>query len=96
MIGTKPLPATGSRELMAALATGIRCVYQPIVRLADRRVIAYKALARGPAGSRLERPDVIKLDLGLLHNSPSREIAEPRACAASTSAPTRHCGASGT
>jgi EAL domain-containing protein (putative c-di-GMP-specific phosphodiesterase class I) len=58
-IGTKPLPATGSRELMAALATGIRSVYQPIVRLADRRVIAYEALARGPAGSRLERPDVL-------------------------------------
>jgi EAL domain-containing protein (putative c-di-GMP-specific phosphodiesterase class I) len=44
---------------MAALATGIRSVYQPIVRLADRRVIAYEALARGPAGSRLERPDVL-------------------------------------
>ncbi len=58
-IGTKPLPATGSRELMAALATGIRSVYQPLVRLADRRVIAYEALARGPAGSRLERPDVL-------------------------------------
>jgi EAL domain-containing protein (putative c-di-GMP-specific phosphodiesterase class I) len=58
-IGTKPLPATGSRELMAALATGIRSVYQPIVRLADRHVIAYEALARGPAGSRLERPDVL-------------------------------------
>lgn len=58
-LGTKPLPATGSRELMAALATGIRSVYQPIVRLADRRVIAYEALARGPAGSRLERPDVL-------------------------------------
>jgi EAL domain-containing protein (putative c-di-GMP-specific phosphodiesterase class I) len=55
----KPLPATGSGELTAALATGIRSVYQPIVRLADRRVIAYEALARGPAGSRLERPDVL-------------------------------------
>ena len=44
---------------MAALATGIRSVYQPIVRLADRRVIAYEALARGPAGSPLERPDAL-------------------------------------
>jgi EAL domain-containing protein (putative c-di-GMP-specific phosphodiesterase class I) len=59
LIDTKPLPATGSRELMAALATGIRSVYQPIVRLGDRRVIAYEALARGPAGTRLERPDVL-------------------------------------
>lgn len=65
-IGTKPLPATGSApvlgsgpELMSVLATGIRSVYQPIVRLVDRRTIAYEALARGPAGSPLERPDVL-------------------------------------
>ena len=44
---------------MAALATGIRSVYQPIVRLSDRRVIAYEALARGPAGSAFEFPDVL-------------------------------------
>jgi EAL domain-containing protein (putative c-di-GMP-specific phosphodiesterase class I) len=55
---TKPLPETGSgAELMAALATGIRSIYQPIVRLADRHVIAYEALARGPAGSPLEMPE---------------------------------------
>lgn len=57
---TKPLPGTSSgAELMAALATGIHSVYQPIVRLSDRRVIAYEALARGPAGSALEFPDVL-------------------------------------
>jgi EAL domain-containing protein (putative c-di-GMP-specific phosphodiesterase class I) len=57
---TKPLPETGSgADLMAALATGIRSVYQPIVRLSDRRVIAYEALARGPAGSALEMPDAL-------------------------------------
>jgi EAL domain-containing protein (putative c-di-GMP-specific phosphodiesterase class I) len=57
---TKPLPETGSgADLMAALATGIRSVYQPIVRLSDRRVIAYEALARGPAGSALELPDAL-------------------------------------
>jgi EAL domain-containing protein (putative c-di-GMP-specific phosphodiesterase class I) len=44
---------------MSVLATGIRSVYEPIVRLADRRTIAYEALARGPAGSPLERPDVL-------------------------------------
>jgi EAL domain-containing protein (putative c-di-GMP-specific phosphodiesterase class I) len=55
---TKPLPETGSgAELMAALATGIRSIYQPIVRLADRHVIAYEALARGPSGSPLEMPE---------------------------------------
>ena len=32
----KPLPETGSgAELMATLATGIRSIYQPIVRLVD-------------------------------------------------------------
>src|SRR6201992_1535065 len=57
---TEPLPETGSgAELMAALATGIRSIYQPIVRLADRRVIAYEALARGPAGSPLELPETL-------------------------------------
>lgn len=59
VIRAQPPAATGSREMMAALATGIRSVYQPIVRLADRRVIAYEALARGPAGSPLERPDLL-------------------------------------
>src|ERR1700761_9524307 len=57
---TRPLPKIGSgAELMAALATGIHSVYQPIVRLADRRVIAYEALARGPAGSSLELPETL-------------------------------------
>lgn len=32
-------------------------VYQPIVRIEDGEVVAYEALARGPAGSELERPD---------------------------------------
>jgi EAL domain-containing protein (putative c-di-GMP-specific phosphodiesterase class I) len=55
-----PLPELGDEtEFMAALAGGISSVYQPIVRLSDRRVIAYEALARGPAGSLLERPDAL-------------------------------------
>lgn len=32
-------------------------VFQPIVELATERVVAYEALARGPRGSALERPD---------------------------------------
>jgi diguanylate cyclase (GGDEF)-like protein/PAS domain S-box-containing protein len=36
---------------------GPRSVYQPIVDLEDGTVLAYEALARGPEGSRLERPD---------------------------------------
>jgi EAL domain-containing protein (putative c-di-GMP-specific phosphodiesterase class I) len=59
-IQATPLPEIGTEaEFMAALATGIRSVYQPIVRLSDRRVIAYEALARGPHGSPLERPDAL-------------------------------------
>jgi EAL domain-containing protein (putative c-di-GMP-specific phosphodiesterase class I) len=45
--------------LSAAIAGGIRTVYQPIVRLSDRRPIGYEALARGPRGSELERPDLL-------------------------------------
>jgi EAL domain-containing protein (putative c-di-GMP-specific phosphodiesterase class I) len=57
-IEARTLPEAGTAsELLSALATGIRSVYQPLVRLSDRRVIAYEALARGPAGSALERPD---------------------------------------
>jgi EAL domain-containing protein (putative c-di-GMP-specific phosphodiesterase class I) len=59
-IETTPLPEIGTEgEFMSVLATGIRSVYQPIVRLSDRRVIAYEALARGPQGSPLEAPDAL-------------------------------------
>ena len=38
---------------------GLRAVFQPIVELAGSRVVGYEALARGPQGSRLERPDIL-------------------------------------
>lgn len=45
-------------ELERLLAEdGIRAVYQPIVELASGAVVGYEALARGPLGSTLERPD---------------------------------------
>jgi EAL domain-containing protein (putative c-di-GMP-specific phosphodiesterase class I) len=37
----------------------VRAVYQPIVDLASRRVVAHEALARGPEGTDLERPDLL-------------------------------------
>src|SRR5665648_42112 len=37
----------------------ITCVYQPIVRLDDYRVIGYELLARGPLQSELHRPDAL-------------------------------------
>lgn len=37
----------------------LRALYQPIVRLADRQVVGYEALARGPEGTALERPDAL-------------------------------------
>jgi EAL domain-containing protein (putative c-di-GMP-specific phosphodiesterase class I) len=37
----------------------VRSVYQPVVDLASGDVVAYEALARGPAGSALERPDAL-------------------------------------
>lgn len=35
----------------------VRCVYQPVIDLYDNSVLGYEALARGPVGSALERPD---------------------------------------
>jgi EAL domain-containing protein (putative c-di-GMP-specific phosphodiesterase class I) len=37
----------------------VRTVLQPIVRMRDRAVLGYEALARGPQGSPLERPDLL-------------------------------------
>lgn len=59
-INTTPLPEIGTGgEFTATLATGIHSVFQPIVRLADRRVIAHEALARGPQGSPFETPHAL-------------------------------------
>jgi EAL domain-containing protein (putative c-di-GMP-specific phosphodiesterase class I) len=49
---------SGGRTAVPVLdcIAGVRSVYQPIVDLADRRPVAFEALARGPAGSGLEAP----------------------------------------
>ncbi|WP_432545285.1 diguanylate cyclase domain-containing protein [Kineococcus sp. SYSU DK004] len=38
---------------------GVRSVFQPIVDLRSGAVVAYEALARGPRGGELERPDAL-------------------------------------
>jgi len=52
------LASAPSIATIAALLAegGARAVYQPIVRLPERRVVAYEALGRGPAGTPLEMP----------------------------------------
>jgi EAL domain-containing protein (putative c-di-GMP-specific phosphodiesterase class I) len=51
---------TVSEELEEILARrDISPVFQPIVSLADGEIIGYEALARGPEGSRLQRPDLL-------------------------------------
>ncbi len=35
----------------------VRAVYQPVIELATGRTVGFEALARGPEGSELERPD---------------------------------------
>lgn len=51
-------PARAGRELERVLAEGgLKAVFQPIVELATKEVVGYEALARGPEGSSLHRPD---------------------------------------
>ncbi|HET6510380.1 MAG TPA: diguanylate cyclase [Baekduia sp.] len=51
-------PASAGRELARVLQDGaITAVFQPIVELAGGEVVGYEALARGPEGSALHRPD---------------------------------------
>jgi EAL domain-containing protein (putative c-di-GMP-specific phosphodiesterase class I) len=53
-------PSTTASPLADILAAGgVRSVYQPVVALPDRRVVAYEALARGPVGSPLESPGAL-------------------------------------
>jgi diguanylate cyclase (GGDEF)-like protein/PAS domain S-box-containing protein len=51
-------PGAAAAELDRILATAaVTAVYQPIVDLASGALLAYEALARGPEGSPLHRPD---------------------------------------
>ncbi len=51
-------PGSGAAELDRILAqSAIVPVFQPIVEIATGRTVAYEALARGPEGSPLQRPD---------------------------------------
>jgi EAL domain-containing protein (putative c-di-GMP-specific phosphodiesterase class I) len=38
---------------------GLRALYQPVVELESAAVVGYEALARGPEGSELQRPDLL-------------------------------------
>jgi diguanylate cyclase (GGDEF)-like protein/PAS domain S-box-containing protein len=49
-------PGAHVTELDVAIAH-VRSLFQPIVQVDDGTVVAYEALARGPEGSALERPD---------------------------------------
>lgn len=55
-LGLHDRQADGESGVVAALGAGVRAAYQPIVRLSDRRVVAYEALARGAPGTGLETP----------------------------------------
>ena len=59
-VGDVVARASDSGQLARALAPGgVRTLFQPIVDLVTRRPVAYEALARGPEGSALERPDLL-------------------------------------
>lgn len=56
----RPKPSSELEILADVLArTAIRSVYQPVVELDTGAVVGYEALARGPAGSHLESPDLL-------------------------------------
>ncbi|WP_104529966.1 EAL domain-containing protein [Blastococcus saxobsidens] len=52
-------PQTDPALAQALRPGGVRSVFQPIVELDTGRVVAHEALARGPQGSSLERPDLL-------------------------------------
>ena len=58
-LATEP-PASRPVELADVLAEGaVEVGFQPVVDLATRAVVGYEALARGPRGTALERPDLL-------------------------------------
>ena len=65
VLAARPRRTQGASDGARAAVAGIlatrtlRTVLQPIVRMADRRVVGFEALSRGPEGSPLERPDLL-------------------------------------
>ena len=60
MSGTPPEAAAGIDSIHDVIDRRlVRSVYQPIVDLLQGGVVAYEALARGPAGTDFERPDLL-------------------------------------
>ncbi|MBB4665255.1 sensor domain-containing phosphodiesterase [Conexibacter arvalis] len=55
------MSASGTKQGRAdGLATGlVSAVYQPVIELESGGVVGYEALARGPQGGELERPDAL-------------------------------------
>ena len=56
---TRYINAMRERLLRAVQEKRITTVFQPIVNLADRSVVGYEALSRGPKGTELENPEVM-------------------------------------
>jgi len=57
----EPLVEAAEQALLEQLLAGrsVRTVFQPLVALDSGQVLGFEALARGPAGSALERPDLL-------------------------------------
>jgi EAL domain-containing protein (putative c-di-GMP-specific phosphodiesterase class I) len=56
----EPGASLSLRDVLAQEA--VRAVYQPLVDLYTGETVGYEALARGPVGSALERPDVLFME----------------------------------
>ena len=79
-------PLTAAPELDRILADrAIRSVYQPIVGLDAPGTVGFEALARGPEGSSLERPDHLFAAARELGRTTSKRASSspPASCAPS-------------
>ena len=58
---TDSAATTGEQELLERVLAerAVRTVFQPLVELDSGAVVGFEALSRGPAGSPLERPDLL-------------------------------------
>jgi len=83
---SSPVAVAAFNTVLAARA--ISCVYQPIVTLDGHEVVAYEALARGPASTNWSTPDVLVTSAAEIGRLPELDwICRAAACRGALDAP---------